>query len=356
MRTNIYYWKCDSPLPAGQKRAYNEKYKEADITDLVRDISQYHFRGHTLDVIATGSAGNHYAYLIKLSDTTWFFRADDGKTDDDYMDAESAVMAAARDAGVPVPQLFAVDTTLIRYPIRYQILEHIDHPSLREHDQSGQLNRSVVSEQLGGHLARLHGITGDRFGFLNTDHLRAGGGGLVGLDVAHADYFHKCLPDHLGYLRDVEFLSSPTVGLIEKLFDRHSALLKINRGALLHKDLAFWNVLGTSQHVAAIVDWDDAVLGDPADDLAIVRCFYDDDVFEPLLMGYRQVRALPEDFDVRLWLYVLRNMLWKAKIRHFMGYFDMDGSFFIRSRENQDSLEAFTHKRIQKAMDVLSSH
>ena len=105
--------------------------------------------------------------------------------------------------------------------------------------------------------------------------------------------------------------------------------------------------------MAAVVDWDDVVLGDPVDDLAIVRCFYDSDVFEPLVSSYALRAKLPEDFTARLWLYVLRNMLWKAKIRHFMGYFQMDQSFFIRSRENKDSLEAFTRARISMAMAEL---
>jgi len=352
MRTNVYYWKCDSPLSYEQKRLYNEKYRDADIGDLVRRIGEHHFPDIPVQTSATGSAGNHYAYLIQLPDRTCFFRADDGKIDDDYMEAEAIAMTSARRQGVPVPDLIATDTTLSRFPVRYQILECIDYPSLREHDQNDVLDRRAVSEQLGVYLALLHKITGEGFGFLNTERLRRDGK-LQGLDRCHSDYFDKCLDDHLGYLRDAGFLDSSKIGRIEAVFRRYSELLDIKRPSLLHKDMAFWNVLGAPDRVAAIVDWDDTVLGDPIDDLAIVRCFYDADVFEPLVAAYRRTAALPEDFTTRLWLYVLRNMLWKAKIRHFMGYFQMDESFFIRSRENRDSLEAFTHKRIDMAIDKL---
>ena len=352
MRTDIYYWKCDNPLSYEQKRLYNEKYRQADIGDLVRQIAELHFPGMPVQTSATGSAGNHYAYLIQLPQRTCFFRADDGKVDDDYMEAEAVAMTMARRQGVPVPDLLVTDTTLSRFPVRYQILECVAHPSLREHDQSGVLDRPAVSEQLGVYLALLHGITGAGFGFLDTERLRRDGK-LQGLDRCHADYFHKRLDDHLGYLQDVDFLDRGTIGRIEAVFQRHAALLDIERPALLHKDLAFWNVLGTPDRVAAVVDWDDTVLGDPVDDLAIVRCFYDADVFEPLVAGYRRTAVLAEDFTTRLWMYVLRNMLWKAKIRHFMGYFQMDESFFIRSRENQDSLEAFTHQRIDMALEKL---
>ena len=352
MRTDVYYWKCDSPLSYEQKRLYNEKYSRADIADLVRKVGEHHFPDVPVETSATGSAGNHYAYLIHLPHRTCFFRADDGKVDDDYMEAEAIAMTMARRQGVPVPDLIATDTTRSRFPVRYQILECVAHPSLREHDQNGVLNRRAVSEQLGVYLALLHGITGEGFGFLNTERLRLDGK-LQGLDRSHSDYFHKRLDDHLGYLQDVGFLDSGTIGRVGAVFQRHVELLNIERPSLLHKDMAFWNVLGAPDRVAAIVDWDDTVLGDPADDLAILRCFYDEEVFEPLLAGYRRAAELPADFTTRLWLYVLRNMLWKAKIRHFMGYFQMDESFFIRSRENLDSLEAFTHQRIDMAIEKL---
>ena len=352
MRTDIYYWKCDNPLSFEEKRLYNEKYRRADIAGLVAEIGALHFPGDPVRVAATGSAGNHYAYLLHLPEATYFFRADDGKLDDDYMEAESVAMALARERGVPVPELVVTDTTLARFPVRYQILECVPHSSLREHDQNGSLDRRAVSEQLGGYLAALHSITGEGFGFLDTELLRRDGT-VRGLDRTHPDYFHKRLDDHLAYLHDVGFLDRGACARVEAAFAHHAGLLDIQRPAMLHKDMAFWNVLGTHDRVAAIVDWDDVVLGDPVDDLAIVRCFYDADVFDPLVASYTLRAELPEDFDARLWLYVLRNMLWKAKIRHFMGYFEMDESFFIRSRENSDSLEAFTHARIDNAMAEL---
>lgn len=352
MRTNIYYWKCDSPLPLEEKRLYNEKYRSADITGLVLEIAAQHFPNRPVRVTSTGSQGNHYAYLLHLPDVTYFFRADDGKLDDDYMDAESAAMAAARARGVPVPEVVVTDVTLGRFPVRYQIMEHIPHPSLSEHDQNNVLDRRAVSRRLGVHLAALHSITGNGFGFLDTGQLRRDGM-LQGLDKSHRDYFYKRLDDHLGYLQDVGFYDRDTIARFGSAFRRHEKRLDIERPSLVHKDIAFWNVLGPPNDVAAIVDWDDAILGDPVDDLAIVRCFYGDDVFDPLVESYTRAAALPDDFPVRLWLYVLRNMLWKAKIRHFMGYFEMGASLFISSRENRDSLEAFTRQRIERAVTEL---
>jgi len=285
MRTDIYYWKCDNPLPITEKRVYNDKYTKADITETVRAIATEFLSEVPASVRPTGSAGNHYAYLIDHGGSTFFFRSDDGKINDDYMLAEQAAMELAAKSGVPVPRLFACDVTMGRYPVRYQIFEHIPWPDLNKHDQAGTLDRVVVGRQLGAILARLHGIKLDGFGFFDTAVL-ASSKRIQGLDVSARNYFYKCLETHLGYLRDVAFLGDQQVRRIKVLINRHDRLLDLKRGLMLHRDMAFWNLVGSPTNVMAVVDWDDVVSGDPADDLSIVRCFCDDDVWLPLLESY----------------------------------------------------------------------
>ena len=352
MRTDIYYWKCDNPLPMAEKRIYNDKYAQADIGPTVKAIAT-DFLSEPPDAIRnTGSAGNHYAYLIDHDDKTYFFRSDDGKIEDDYMLAEQATMDIAARNGIPVPQLYACDVGKSRYPIRYQIFEYIDFPALNKHDQANTLDRGAVGRQVGEILARLHGIRLDGFGFFDT-HTLSTSGKIVGLDRSNRDYFFKCLDTHLAYLRDVEFLSGDQVHEIETLISRHDHLLDLEGGSMLHKDMVFWNLVGSPTKVMAVVDWDDVVSGDPVDDLSILRCIYDDDVWAPLLESYREIRPLPEDFQGRLALYLTRNMLWKSMIRHYMGYFDMGGDFFILNRENEDGLEVSTRQRLAMGVDVL---
>ena len=121
----------------------------------------------------------------------------------------------------------------------------------------------------------------------------------------------------------------------------------------MHKDIAFWNIHGTRDRITGITDWDDVVLDDPVDDLSILRCFYEDDVLIPVLDGYREVRPLPEDFWPRFWLYMLRNMLWKVVIRIDMGYFDIQGEFFIRNQDNQEDFRRFTYERLYTPVQEL---
>ena len=352
MREDIYYWKCDSPLSEEQKKTYNNKYVQADITDLVYQIAKDFFGKSPLKVKSTGSQGNHYAYIIKYDKKNVFFRADDGIVDDDYMEAENAAMELVRKNGIPVPKIYGSDTSKNKYPIRFQLLEQIPYKCLNDFHKDGSLDVNETAIQVGRLVAKLHQIKLDGFGFFNTKVLREQNK-IVGLDHSHGNYFNKKLGYHLKYLSDSKFLSPKQVDRIESLIEKHFYLTYVQKGSLVHKDLAYWNILGTEKEVKAIVDWDDCEIGDPVDDLAIMRCFYNDKVFSPILQGYREVSSLPDNFEAKLGIYLIRNMLWKAVIRIFMGYFDMDSSFFLINDENSVSLEKFTYDRLFMGVDIL---
>lgn len=354
MRTDIYYWKCDNPTPVEQKRTYNDKYSATDLTGLASEIASAEYGTAPERVEPAGGQGNHYTYLLHYPDRTLFFRSDDGVAEDDYMEAENAVMKLVRKHGVPVPHVFASDASKGRFPVRYQILELVQGKSLNTFYDAGTLDIDAAAAKLGACMAKMHEIKLDGFGFLNTDTLRRSGE-MIGLDTTNSAYFHKRLEAHLKYLLDSSFLSASETGRIETLFSRHGALLDIERGSLVHKDMALWNVIGESDRISAIIDWDDAVIDDPVDDISILMCFYDEGLLEPFLAGYTGVRNLPEDFHVRVNLYLARNMLWKAVIRSFMGYFEMSGDFFLLGKANGDALRRQTYEKLFGALDVLEN-
>ncbi len=352
MRTHIYYWKCDNPLPVEEKLVYNDKYRLADISDLVRKIAIHHFNAEPTFVEAFGVSGNHYSYRIHYPDQIIFFRSDDGKIDDDYMDAEAAAIKLAREAGVPVPEVIATDTSKKTFPVRYQLLENIAGEPMSDLYQAGTLDRTSTATQLGRFLAQMHQQQLEGFGFFNTETLR-NEQKIVGLDSSNEAYFYKRLDDHLRFLQDTAFLQPEEVKTVESLFAKHRHHLQLEKGSLVHKDIAYWNLVGTPEEIHAIIDWDDVISGDPIDDLAIVRCFYQDDVFLPLVEGYSEVRELPDDFEVRLAMYLTRNMLWKAVFRTIMKYFEFQEKVDLLNREGEKTLKQFTYERLYQGIDAL---
>jgi len=352
MRNNIYYWKCDNSLSVEEKLVYNDKYHLADITDLVRQIVINQFKKVPSFIEAVGNSGNHYAYRIHYPDQVIFFRSDDGKIDDDYMDAEAAALKLVRAAGVPVPEVIITDTSMKIFPVRYQILENIAGENLSGLYQSGSLDRTATATQLGRFLGQMHQVNVDGFGFINTDQLRKSQH-IVGLCSTNTEYFHTRLDEHLKFLQDTKFLRSDEIKLIQDMIHKHEDHLQLAKGSLVHKDIAYWNLVGTADQINAIVDWDDVISGDPIDDLAVVRCFYQDDVFLPMLSGYGEVRELPDDFEVKLALYLVRNMIWKTVFRTNMKYFDFKEKEDLLNREDGKPLRQFTYERLYQGLDAL---
>jgi len=152
-------------------------------------------------------------------------------------------------------------------------------------------------------------------------------------------------------------LTSTQAQAIMAAIARHQALLDVRQGVLVHKDLALWNILGAPDRIAAFIDWDDAISGDPMDDLSLLACFHGEPVIVRALAGYARVRPLPEHALPRFWLHLLRNMIVKAVIRVGAGYFTRDDGFYlINAGSNGGDLETLTRMRLDTALQGLNEN
>jgi aminoglycoside phosphotransferase (APT) family kinase protein len=152
---------------------------------------------------------------------------------------------------------------------------------------------------------------------------------MTGLDPSAAAYFNKRLNDHISYLMEHDLLDARQEERIRTAFSKAVPLLDSVKGSLLHRDYAYWNILGTPDTIERVIDWDDSVSGDPADDFGIVNCFLPPELLEQILKSYTEIREIDDSFRIRIHMHTVRNMLWKAMIRHYMGYFDMGRDFFL---------------------------
>ena len=160
----------------------------------------------------------------------------------------------------PVPKVYYADTSLKKYPVRYQLMEMISGKPLNVYHQEGILDKNIIGKELGRCMAKLHQIHFNGYGFINTEKLKSKKI-ITGLDNSHSDYFYKKLDYHIKYLRENNFLTSEKADLIKLLIKKNEHLLSLKYGSLIHKDLAFWNMIGSPSKLNAIVDWDDVVIG-----------------------------------------------------------------------------------------------
>jgi aminoglycoside phosphotransferase (APT) family kinase protein len=102
--------------------------------------------------------------------------------------------------------------------------------------------------------------------------------------------------------------------------DAHTdALAAVEVGSLCHGDLKAANILVDAGRLAGVIDWGDAVVGDPLWDIARFAHRADGGAVALLLAGYDPERALVDELAWRVPLYGALWMLVDAIVAHRLG-------------------------------------
>lgn len=347
-RRDIYYWKCDRPAAFHGTQLRGEP--DAQLAAQLREALKHHFSATRVEVSAAGGQGNHLTWNAVVDDTTMFIRMENGPENDDHLELESAVIDAVRGTGVPTPGLFGCDASRTSVPFAWQAMERIAFPDLNHWQKLHQLDVPRTAHAIGAGVARWQQIRPPGFGPFDSEIWRSREK-LEGYHATYEQYFRLRLDRHLDFLVEHGFLSAVQRQEIASVIEHHEGLLQLDQGCLVHKDLALWNILGTSSSIAAFIDFDDAISGDPMDDLSLLACFHDAEFLAQAFSGYQTLRPLPAQHLRRFWLHLLRNMIVKAVIRVGAGYFDRSDSFFlIGSGSSGSDLRTFTLQRITQAV------
>lgn len=340
-RRDAYSWKCDRPAAFHGTQARGTP--DATLTDAVAGELRRHFDAVSVTLSPGPGQGNHLTWLAHVDGRPLFIRVENGPEADGHLAVESVVMDRVRAVGVPTPRVFGCDVSRRRVPFAWQALERFDAPDLNHWFREGTLDRDGIALAIGRAVATWQAVAPEGFGVLDAR--------LAGAWPAYADFYHRRLDDHLDFLARHGLLSTTLRADIEAEIARHRGLLDLDRACLVHKDLALWNILGTADRIDAFIDFDDAVGGDPLDDLSLLGCFHDGPFLRQAFAGYASVRPLPAEHRRRFWMHLLRNMLVKGVIRVGAGYFDRDDSLFLIGRGGTGAdLRRFTVARIERAL------
>lgn len=350
LRRDVYYWKCDRPAAFHGSQVQEEsrdQHLELQILALLQSL----YPGQTLWPRNAGGQGNHRTFQVLVGGEEKFLRIEDGPEADDYIETESRVQEAVRAQGIPTPKVFAADASRRFVPFAWQLMEAVPHPDLNQWHKQGVLDLHHTVREIGSAVARWQEVAVDGYGPFQPGPKRSA---LQGYHRRYADYFWLHLDRHLHFLSSRQFLTPHEADELRREIQAHQALLNLSCGCLVHKDLALWNILGPRHKIAAFIDWDDAVSGDPMDDLSLLGCFYDGLAIREALTGYTRVKPLPEDHRRRFWLHLLRNMIVKSVIRVGAGYFERnDGFFLIGSGNSGQDLRQQTLAKLRAALNGL---
>ncbi len=350
-RRDIYYWKCDRP--AAFHGTQSRVIQDAEIEGQLGSALQQGLGAKVVELSPGSGQGNHLTWNAQIDGQAMFIRVENGPEKDGHLSVESALLDCVREAGVPTPRVFGCDATRSRVPFAWQALERIAAPDLNHWYKQGALDVRSIAFDIGVAVAKWQRITFDGYGTLQwpAEFPEWNESVLSGSRSSYTDYFHLRLDEHLAFLVEHGFLSREQRHDIAAEIETHRALLDLPKGCFVHKDLALWNILGTGNQIAAFIDFDDSISGDPMDDLSLLACFHGEDFLKRAFEGYQSLRMLPSDYLRRFWLHLLRNMIVKSVIRVGAGYFERDDGFFLIGNGSSGSnLREITHSRLALAL------
>lgn len=341
-RRDIYYWKCDRPAAFHGTESRGRPHQE--IQPQLKQALAKHFDEREIVLSPGLSQGNHLTWHAELAGQQLFIRVENGPEGDGHLAIESMLLDRVRLTGVRTPRVFGCDASRSHVPFAWQALERIPSADLNQTFKQGRLDTNRIAHQIGAAVATWQSIRLIGYGVLDD--------ALHGYRQTYPDYFHLRLDEHLHFLKSHGFLSGTEEILAE--IENHQLLLDLAPGCLVHKDLALWNILGSSHEVDAFIDFDDAISGDAMDDLSLLACFHDAAFLRHAFAGYESVHELPTEALRRFWLHLLRNMIVKAVIRIGAGYFDRDDGFFLISAGGSgQSLREMTLSKLTLALHGL---
>ncbi|WP_336514839.1 aminoglycoside phosphotransferase family protein [Pollutibacter soli] len=353
-RREIYYWKCDRPSAFEIRHVSDIQKRKVFIESLLQEYLDTYFSGAPFTLTPAGSQGNHITYIVDSQEKQFFIRLEDGQERDNYMEVESRIATMLQTKQIPVPAMFHLNTNREKLPFAIQIMEYLPYSDLNKLYKNGDIKLRTIANRIGRYIGRWQQIPTRNFGLFDVRHLQKTGE-LQGFHQLYKDYFFLNWDKHLNFLAKSGLMNSERISAIDAIVKDHESVMNINDSCLVHKDIALWNILGTSTDIKAIIDWDDAIAGDPTDDLSLLACFHSGPDVCAAIEGYQEVRNLPSDFEERFWLHLLRNIIFKAVIRVGAGYFEESGDFFlVNSGNKKNDLRRMTLNKINLAYNGLN--
>jgi aminoglycoside phosphotransferase (APT) family kinase protein len=210
-----------------------------------------------------------------------------------------------RAAGIPAPEVVALDVSKTLVPYHYIILTRCEgRPLIDDWPDFSATQQAEMGRAAGHYLAMMHEITFDGFGKLSR--------------LATEPW-----PRWYDHVED--FLERFAPGLVARgtlesaVYERMRAVIQRLRplvdftggGRLVHSDYQFENLLHHNGVITAIIDFEWSIAGDPAWDFKLDEQWDDDcpGSAQYIHEGYTRVRPLPADHRLRVWLYKLLHHL-----------------------------------------------
>ena len=308
----MFHAKADTPLADETLRAIAGRPVEAAA---VAEAVAAHFGEPPRAVeLLTGAGTFHAIFRVELADGGAAAVRASRLERDPALHLDAWAMQALRARGLPSLRVYLVDTSRRLCGFDYEIVEWAPGRTLAalDEDEPRMLRLLEAFAQV---LAGVHGIAMQGLGPLDSS--------ARGSLTRWRDYLELRLDAHLAACHDMGAIERGERVRIERQFA--AAHVDCDCPALLHGDPGSHNIFCSGERITAVVDWEDALAGDPLFDVASWATFHPERRHAAFLEGYSRARPLPSGWRHRFWLYFLRIALAKTVHRARFGYTDRPG-------------------------------
>ena len=258
----------------------------------------------------------HQLHRVKTANKNWILKLSFEDADFGFQ-LESRAMDQLAKLGLPALKLGAFNAISRAGQSPFLLVEEAPGETVTsfEDPETQQMPDQLLIE-IGRMLAQVHQVTGCRAGLIDCSKED-----WTGLEESWSTYLSLRLDDHLHLCSYIGAIDRRERNKIESLFIPEFKA----PSRLLHGDPGHHNMFSDCEHVTAIIDWEDALIGDPIFDIAYWGTFVRDAMRSPFISGYEKIEKLPFDFEYRYWLYYLRIAVSKTVHRHQWGIQDRPG-------------------------------
>lgn len=285
------------PSEVKKYKSYSPEHEEGDINSLIQE--ELGTTVSKLERIDAGSINAVYHAILENGEEV-FVRVSPAERGHNNFNEEVWAYSLCREKGVPTPEVIAVDTSLSKFGEAYMITRKL--PGVPGDTRSiTREERESALREMGHYLSLIHSIKLPGFGSL----VPYGKGFRGKYDSLLEAIAVDPNPDN-----DEEM-----AGMVEEIranMEKHSNLLKLEQGALVHSDLAgnLDNALVENGHITGVLDMENVRITDPIYDFAYFT-FHDspDESMERLKLlceGYDNKSLFDENFELKRTLLSLK--------------------------------------------------
>ncbi len=175
----------------------------------------------------------------------------------------------------------------------------------------------ILLADVGSHIAKVHRLKCKGFGQISLQSLLAEGVARGQMN-SWFEYLDTRFSDHIQFCIHQQILNADSLSILQSLSQTVKRKISVRQGCLLHGDVANHNIIADGNHVSAVLDWEDAVIGDSLYDVAYwgTASFGHDGWIKEFHTGYNAITPFSATDNLAYWFYFFRISLAKAVIRH----------------------------------------